>query len=255
MSYKNISMDTLISLVLASLIGWILYREIVPSAVTSPTSSRRRLCDYYAAGSVFEDVSSALARGIRVLEVHLYSDEDDQPVVATTAQTQGHDVAVDNVSFESVCVAITNDAFPSSDPCVLSIVPHTEKTIVLNRAAEILQTTVRRHLIKGTNIHLAPIDSLADKLILVSGGHIVGSDLEPLINLSWTDTPLRRLTYTQALYPRDPEELKGFNLNNISLVAADPDFTPPTLHPNTPAVVYGCQWNFYVSGPGGFHAK
>lgn len=248
-------MDTVLALVLAGLIGLIVYREVVPSAVTTPMSSRRRLCDYYAAGSVFEDTSSALARGIRVLEVHLYSDEDDQPVVATTAQTRGNDVAVDNVSFESVCVAITNDAFPSPDPCVLSIVPHTEKTIVLNRAAEILKTTVRRHLVKGGNLHLAAIDSLANKLVLVSGGHIVGSDLEPLVNLSWTDTPLRRLTYTQALYPRDPDELKAFNLNSISMVAADPEFTPPTIHPNTPATVYGCQWNFYVTGPGGFLPK
>lgn len=246
-------MEWLLAVVLLLVIGYLLADETLgDQPVLVP---RKRLCDYYAPGSVFEDIPTALARGVRLLEVHVYSDEQDHPVVALHPQNDGYDYAANNVTFEQVCVLLANDAFPSKDPFILSIVPHTDKTIVLNRVAEHLLTTVRRHLVTTPpSLATVPLDSLRNKLILVSGGTVRGTDLEPLINLSWDESSLRRLTYLQATYSRDREELIRFNRNGITLVAPDAELRTVNEKWDTP-MRFGCQWNLYDRTGGGFREK
>ncbi len=244
-------MKGLLPALLFAFLAYLLYDTFAEKATIL---SRKRLCDYTAAGSVYEDVQGALRRGIRLLEVHVYSDERDQPVVSMVPQSTGRDFTDNNVSFEQVCIDIANDAFPSKDPMILSIVPHTDKSVTMNKVAEHLTTITRRHLTDQKSIQTAPIDSLANKLILVSGGPIHGTALEPLLNLSWSDSGLRRMTYQQALHPRDPEDLKRYAENNIVMVAEDPMLKTLTANPNTP-LSFGCQWNFFVRDPPGFVVK
>lgn len=216
--------------------------------------TRKRLCDYTVAGSVYEDIPSALKRGVRLLEVHVYSDERDQPVVSMVPQNSGWDFTDKNVSFEQACIDIVNDAFPSKDPLILSIVSHTDKSVTMNKVAEHLMTTLRRHLTYEKNIQTAPLDSFANKLILVSGGNVHGTALEPLLNLSWSDSGVRRLSYQQALHPRDPAELARFTKERIVLVAPQPELKTITANPNTP-LAFGCQWNLFAREPPGFVLK
>jgi len=244
-------MKGLLPALLFAFLAYLLYDTFAEKATIL---SRKRLCDYTAAGSVYEDIQGALRRGIRLLEVHVYSDERDQPVVSMVPQSTGRDFTDNNVSFEQVCIDIANDAFPSKDPMILSIVPHTDKSVTMNKVAEHLTTITRRHLTDQKSIQTAPIDSLANKLILVSGGPIHGTALEPLLNLSWSDSGLRRITYQQALHPRDPEDLKRYAENNIVMVAEDPMLKTLTANPNTP-LSFGCQWNFFVRDPPGFVVK
>lgn len=233
-------MEWLIAVVLAVFLGYLIYEELGgPVAVNSPLR-RKRLCDYQTGGSVWEDIDTALRRGVRLLEVHVYSDERDQPVVALTQQKEGQEFADPSVSFESVCVSIVNDAFPSNDPFILSIVPHTEKTIVMDRVAEHLLTTVRKHLVPHPAVHTLPIDALANKLVVVS--HRTGSKLDGLLNLSWDEESLRRLTFAQAVHPRDERELVAFNRTHISLVVPDPSMKTVLETPDRPKSL-GCQWN------------
>lgn len=215
---------------------------------------RKRLCDYTASGSVYEDIPTAIKRGIRLLEVHVYSDERDQPVVSMVPQNSGWDFTDKNVSFEQVCVDIVNDAFPSKDPFILSIVSHTDKSVTINKVAEHLLTTLRRHMTYEKNIQTAPLDSFANKLILISGGNIHGTALEPLLNLSWSDAGVRRLSYQQALHPRDPSELARFTKDHIVIVAPQPELKTITANPNTP-LAFGCQWNLFARDPPGFVLK
>ncbi len=244
-------MRWLLAAILAAFLVYLLYDTFVEK----PTFVRRkRLCDYTAAGSVYEDIPSAIKRGIRLLEVHVYSDERDQPVVSMVPQNSGWDFTDKNVSFEQVCVDIANDAFPSKDPFILSIVSHTDKSVTLNKVAEHLTTITRHHLTDQKDIQTAPIDSFANKLIVVSGGSVQGSALEPLLNLSWSDTGMRRLTYQQALHPRDPAELSQYTRDRIVLVAPQPELKTLTANPNTP-LAFGCQWNLFAQGPPGFVAK
>ena len=244
-------------LVALGLVVLLIYLVVSELKGTSPVSvSRRRLCDYYAQGSVFEDVSSALRRGIRLIELHVYSDEQGWPVVAKKSLQGGYDYAEDNWTFEECCVSIANDAFPSKDPLILSIVPHTTNNVTLNRIAHHLNTTVHRHLIADKHGVETPIDELANKIVLVSGGNITGTDLEDLVNLSWNNSDLRRLGYSQAVFPRDQPDLVAFNRNAITLVAPDPAFGKTKVNPEV-VRAYGCQWNLFpdASASPGFVEK
>jgi len=246
-------MEWLVAVFLLLFLGYVLYDKTLGEQPV--LMARKRLCDYYIAGSVFEDIPTALARGVRLLEVHVYSDEQDQPVVALHPQNDGYDYAVDNVTFEKVCVDIANDAFPSEDPFVLSIVPHTDKSIVLNRVAEHLKTTVRRRLISTKeNIARMPIDTFKGKVIVVSGGSTVGTELEPLLNLSWTESGLQRIGYQQALHPKDEKALIRYNRDNLTLVAPDAELRTINANPDKPKYL-GCQWNLFDRSGGGIHEK
>ena len=246
-------MEWLVAILLLLGIGYLLFDTKLGEAAT--LVPRKRLCDYYAPGSVFEDIPTALARGVRLLEVHVYADEQDQPVVALHPQNDGYDYALENITFEQVCVLIANDAFPSNDPFILSIVPHTEKTITMNRVAEHLKTTVRRRLVTTTkSIATMPIDSLKGKVLIASGGNVQGTELEDLVNLSWNESDLRRLTYQQALHPRDEKELMRYTRNSIVLVAPEPELRTVNVKWDKPMYM-GCQWNLYDQSGGGFREK
>ena len=246
-------MEWLFALILLVIIAWLISDEEL--GMPMEVVARKRLCDYYAPGGVHEPLSETLRRGSRLYEVHVYSDEQDQPVVANHAQNDGYDYASDNTTFEKVCVDLVNDAFPSKDPFILSIVLHSEKSIVANRVAEHLKTTVRRHLFQSPrDITQVPIDALANKLIIASGGNVRGTELEHLTNLFWTDMNFRRLSWHEAAHPRDEPELIGFNKDHITLVAPHAELRMKNAHPSRPKVL-GCQWNLFDRSGGGFLEK
>ena len=198
------------------------------------------LKDYLVQGSTFEDLSTTLKNGIRLVELHIYSDEQDEPVVALKPAPPGSDIAPETRTFESACVTILQEAFPSKTPLILSIVSHTNKNFTMNRMAYHLKTTVRKQLVTGPVID-KPLSELADKLILVSGSEVRGTELEPMLNLSWNEESLRRLTYQQAAHPREPEEIQAFTQKGIVLVAPDEAFSRFKVLDDVYA--YGCQWN------------
>lgn len=246
--------ELLIVVALLGILGYLLMDDDL-GMPPSPMASRKRLCDYSAAGGVFEPLATTLARGARLYEAHIYSDEQDYPVVAKHPQNDGYDYATDSESFEQLCIDIANDAFPSDDPFILSLVLHSDKSIVANRVAETLMTTVRRHLLTTTkNVARLPIDLLKNRLILVGGGNSRGTELEPLLNLKWTDSSLRRLSYLEASHPRDEQELLGFNQSNITIVSPHPELRVVKANPNRPKV-FGCQWNLFDTEGGGFVEK
>ena len=232
-----------------------------------PQPDANRLCDFYMAassysvfpGSSIRDYVSdgvlplAIKAGVRLVELDIYSDTNDQPVVGLKNQKLGIDYAYNTVSLEACCVSVANNAFnsinspASSDPFVLSLVFHTEKTKTINAAAEILKTTCRSHLLDTTysyqrkNLATEPICDLQNKLIIVSGGGIKGTLMDELVNLSWSTSHLRRMTYTQASQPHDHEELVEYNRNNITMVV--PDIGDDLVNSNPQILfTFGCQW-------------
>jgi hypothetical protein len=167
----------------------------------------------------------------------------------------GYDHASDNTSFEQVCVDLVNDAFPSKDPFILSIVLHTDKAVTANECAYHLKTTVRRHLFHTEeSVARMPLDRLANRLIVVSGGTVRGTDLEPLLNLSWSGSDLRRLSHQQAAHPRDEVSLIAYNRDHVSLVAPETEMKTLNANPDRPKAL-GCQWNVYDTSGGGFVEK
>ena len=247
-------MEVLVAVALLLFIGYLLYDETLgdPMVLAAP---RGRLCDFTAAGGVYEPLADVLARGSRLYEVHVYSDEQDHPVVAKHPLNGGYNYAEDNVTFEQVCVDLTNDAFPSKDPFILSIVLETDKAVTANECAQLLKTTVRRHLVKTDGgVARMKLDTLANTLLLVSGGNVRGTELEPMLNLSWSDEDLRRLSYQQALHPRDEPGLIGYTRDHIALVAPETELVTVNANPDRPKAL-GCQWNLYDRSGGGFVEK
>lgn len=215
--------------------GYLIAQEVKTEVAIAP---RKRVADYYVAGALNEDPTSVLANGMRLLELHVGSDMQDRPVLLPSGD-----------KFEPVCVTLLNKAFPSKDPFILSLVFHTDTTVTLNAVAKSLRETVHRHLVPPTpNLAEVQLDTLADKLILVSGPETRGSDLEPFVTLSWGDSGLRRLDYARALHPRDPEELKRFAAHNLVLVV--PDKSKGVYAGDNDIVASGCQWNLAGTGAG-----
>ena len=232
-----------------------------------PQPSNYRLADFYAASSsysvfpgaeVFDYVSDkvlplAIKAGVRLVELDVYSDTNAKPVVGLKNQKLGVDYAYNTVPLEACCISIANNAFNSiqspvsTDPFVLSLVFHTDNTKTINAAAEILKTTCRAHMLGSEysysrkNLAIEPICNLQSKLIIVSGGSMKGTLMEELVNLSWSTSHLRRMTYTQASQPHDHEELIEYNRNNITMVV--PDIGEDLVNSNPEILfTFGCQW-------------
>ena len=236
-------MQFAIGAALVGALGYTLWREATETE-GEEKKDRKRLCDYYATGGVFENAKIVVESGRRLLEVHLYADENGKPIVAKNPLNLGYDYAYDYWTFDSVCVDLLQAWQSTDDPFILSIVPHSTNTVTLNLAADCLKTTVHRHLVSGVDVD-TPLDELKNRLIVVSD-NVQGSELGPLVNLSWGDSKVRRLLYAQAMHPRDQVELVAYNRNAITLVAPDPTFGKTTLDPAI-AFAYGCQWLHFDS--------
>jgi hypothetical protein len=229
------------------------------------------LCDYYAASSAYSvypsDTTSdyvsdqvlplVLKAGARLIELDVYADSN-KPVVGLKNQAVGYDYAKNSIPLEKCCVAIGNTAFSSdiklsSDPFILSLMFHTDDTNILNASAQIIKDTLGQRLLgpeyafHRKNLAQEPIKNLKGKIIIVSGGSVKNSQFEELVNLSWSTSQLRRLTYMQASQPYDHEELINSNRTSICMVVPDPD---PDLKNSNPTILfgYGCQWNLMNYG-------
>jgi hypothetical protein len=233
-----------------------------------PTTGDFKLCDYYMASSsyslfpgvdIYDYISDQILpmlikAGARLVELDVYADEKEKPVVGLKNQKLGTDYAYNTVPLEACCVSIANTAFNSvsspvsSDPFVLSLVFHTDNANVLNAASEIIKTTCRAHLLDESygyqrkNLAIEPVCNLQRKIIIVSGGgQVKGTHMEELINLSWSTSNLRRMTYTQASQPHDPDELINFNRSHITMVVPDIGDDLTNFNPQI-VLSYGCQW-------------
>lgn len=242
------------------------YEEVTKLApLGCPTNYR--FCDYYMAASsysvfpgkkIYDYISDqiiplVIRAGARLVELDIYVDGNNKPVVGLKNEKIGFDYTSNTVPFEACCISIINTAFNtitspvSSDPFVLSLVFHTDKTDVLDACAQILKDTCRGHMLgesygyQRKNIATEPICNLQNKLVIVSGGNFKGTMMDELVNLSWTSSNLRRLTYTQASQPHDSEELINFNRNNITIVVPDVGEDLVNYNPQI-LFTYGCQW-------------
>jgi len=216
--------------------GYLIAQEVKTEA--APEVVRKRVADYYVAGTT--DVADAMSSGKRLLELHIGSDMQDRPVLLPSEE-----------KFEPVCVTLLNQAFFAlkRDPFILSLVFHTDTTVTINAVARSLRETLHRHLVPPTpDLAETPLDTLAGKLILVSGPETRGTDLESLVTLSWGDSGLRRLDYARALHPRDPEELKEYAAHHLVLVVKD--MTSEAYAGDNAIVASGCQWNLAGTGAG-----
>jgi len=236
------------------------YQDVVnPAPLTCPTDNLTT--DYYVAGSGYtvmtaktvysyvtaDAIAKVIAAGARIVELHVY-EVNKQPVVGIADEATKKMLTYNTVPFEDCCLAVANNAFKTSTPFILSIVFHTEDTTIADTCADIMKNTLRRFMLDSSysyqrkNIALEPICNLLNKLIVVSGEHHKGTALDELVNISWSSSLCRRLTYTQASQTYDHEELTEYNKRNITLVVPDLDTTSMANRSAEICFSYGCQW-------------
>lgn len=236
------------------------YSSVVkPMPLTCPNSNLTT--DYYVAGSAYSNlptdtvygyvtadaISKVIEGGARIVEFHVY-EVNKSPVVGIADESTKKMLTYNTSPFEDCCLAVANSAFKVTSPFMLSLVFHTDDNLVINKCADIMKNTLRRFMLDSSfsyqrkNIALEPICSLLGKLVIVSGEHHKGNGMDELVNLSWSSSLCRRLTYTQASQTYDHDELITYNRRNITIVV--PDVNTTSMKNQNPEICfsYGCQW-------------
>lgn len=242
------------------------YSELItPTPLACPNENT--LCDYYMASSGYSTLSGTtmytytavdaitkvVKAGARLVEMHVY-EVNKKPVVGVASQTSQKMLTYNTLPFEECCVTLGNAMFNADvtpgyrNPFVLSLVFHSNNTTLLNECADILKTTLRKFMLDSSysyqrkNLAVEPICKLMGKLVITSDDTTKGNGMEELVNISWSSSRMRRLTYTEAAQTYDHEELIEFNKRNITMVVPDMDTTAfKNANPEI-CFSYGCQW-------------
>lgn len=224
-----------------------------------------KVCDYYIAGSaqsVFpsnkaSDYASAdalaaiLSAGARWIELHIY-EENGEPVVALENAKFQFRLSYNSVRLADALNAIATTAWTSSkvsnasDPLFLSLKVHEDDTNLINAVAKMIRDKLSGHLLDMTyshqqiNIAQEPVCNLLNKAVIVSGDNHKGTELDELVNISWSGPNLQRLTLTQANETHDIQTLTNFNRQNLTMVVPDPglDFKNKSAFASW---TFGCQ--------------
>jgi hypothetical protein len=176
------------------------------------------------------------------------------PVVGLADKKTGKMSTYNTSKFEDCCISLANNMFSAdatigyNNPFVLSLLFQSNDNAFMTQCAEIIKTTLRKFMLDSSfsyqrkNIALEPICNLMGKLIVVSGENIKGNGMDELVNMSWSSSNMRRLTYSQASQTYDIDELIEYNKRNITLVVPDLDTT--IFENKNPEICYsyGCQW-------------
>lgn len=241
---------------------------IKPSPLVCQAGGATRLCDHKITGSAYSymagrsvigvptenAIEKVIQAGARIIELHVY-DKDGSPEVGIADSITGEQYTPINISFEKCCQVVANNAFSStstpvySDPFIVSVVFHTENTNIMNACADIMKSTVRKFMLGNEYSHVGkPIEKsdickeLLNKLIIVSGKKVEGTDFGELTNIYYDGPTMRRLTYKQAIQTYDKNELIDFNRNNITMVIPDGSVSLENKNTDMLYNVLGCQW-------------
>lgn len=244
----------------------VVYSDLIkPAPIGCPNDYT--LCDYYMAASgasilpgnnvytyvTADSLTKVIKGGARCVELYVYNVKG-LPVIGFADKTSGQMRTYNTVSLEECCVALANNMFSAdatigyNNPFILSLVFQSDDNAFLTQCAEILKTTLRKFMLDSSysyqrkNLALEPVCNLMGKLIVVSGEHIKGNGMDELVNMSWSASNMRRLTYSQAAQTYDIDELTDYNKRNITLVV--PDLNTTTFENKNPEICYsyGCQW-------------
>lgn len=237
-----------------------IYAEVVhPAPLTCP--SEFLVTDYIVAGSGYsvlptktvysyltaDTITKVIQGGARIVELHVYN-VDKKPVVGIADEVTTRMLSYNTVPFEKCCITIANSAFKTNSPFILSLVFHSDDTPFMNLCADTLKNTLRKFMLDSSysyqrkNIALEPMCKLLNKLVIVSGGKHKGTGMDELVNVSWSSSTCRRMTYTQAAQVYDHDELIEYNKRNITLVVPDLDTITMANKNAEICFSYGCQW-------------
>jgi hypothetical protein len=248
--------------------GMDIYKSVmqVTPVLCDASDAGLKVCDYYAAGAsravfpgpgIFDFLSSGaigkvLAAGARWIELDIW-EQNGKPIVTIGNSKFNFRQTMNVVDLDDALTAVATQAWNpktvpnDSDPIFLSLNIISNNTTTINNTAASVKTILRKQLLDATysfqakNIAQEPLCNLKGKCVIVSGGDTLkGTDLDELVNLSWSGPHLRRLTLTSAEETYDHEELTDFNRQNLTMVVPDPSAKNANKDPSI-VWSYGCQ--------------
>lgn len=227
--------------------------------------SSYKLCDYYIATSarpVFagtkivdwisqDAIKKIISAGARFMELDV-NEEQERPVVSFVNKDNFRQT-MNVVYLEDALKTIADNAWNttiapnSSDPFILSLNINGENTTLINNTAAVLKEELQTRMLgleyayQRKNLAQEAICNLKEKIVIISGGNHKNTDMDELVNLSWSGPNLRRMTLTQVEEVHDHEELTDFNKQNITLVIPDAGTTENKNKGFDVAWTFGCQ--------------
>jgi hypothetical protein len=245
-----------------------------------------RLCDYYIASSfrplsctnqLFDYMSlsilqTVLKYGPRFIWVDVFNSElsdKAEPIISNGIKDGNWKLSLNVVSFKEFCYSLSQTIFKSGkvnnyeDPFILSLNLNTQHNLhCLKKIKDYLLKYLGPHLLgvhynyKNINIGNVTMDNLCGgdgripKLIIFANGEFENSDLDELINYSWSQDNLKLLNYKSIspnisdadVVKEDIDYIKNYNTTNLSIVTPD-RFTLLTRQYNPEyAFNSGCQF-------------
>ncbi len=260
------------------------YRDFIITGSELNKASKRnnKLCDFYIACAYkpymtknqlfdycsLDIVEEILISGVRSIYIDIFNSQmsgDAHPIISNGFQEGEWKLAYNSILFEDLCKTIDKIVFSSgyvnnfNDPFILCLNLKTNGNYkCLNKVKKILYNVFGNRLLDNSytysskHIMTTKIKDLMGKVIIFcSEGH-KNTDLEELVNFSWEEQGLKKISY-ESIDPTventdkvklNNDELKNFNKNGITIVTPN-DNTYYTYNYNTNyAWDAGCQMVF-----------
>ena len=227
-----------------------------------PLNGKNQKYDYCST-RILEKV---LKYGARFLWLDIYNSEfgdNAKPIISVGKKKGNWKFSLNSVTLEEALITIANTAFTSGkvdnfeDPLILGLNLNVNKNFkTLRKIKDLLVKYLGNKLLGinysyGTkNMGEVPIRELMNKVVIFSSGGTRGSDLEELINYSWSKPNIKKIIYKSVdpnikiseYVKEDVDTLKNFNKNNLSIVLPEENtFFTRQFNPNY-SWKLGCQF-------------
>lgn len=200
---------------------------------------------------------NCIRQGARCLDFEIYS-VDNQPVIAASS-TNDFNVkeTYNTILFSRAMETVSNYAFSASncpnpsDPLILHFRIMTSSVKIHDEIAKQLYDTLSEKLLgkkfsyenNGLNIGSYPLLMLREKVVIMvdKANPIFASTLlNEYVNITTNSAFVKELRFGEVKFTHDPEELKHYNTQNMSIVL--PDLSPNNKnYPFRIALSYGVQ--------------
>lgn len=208
---------------------------------------------------------SCLKSGARYVEFNIFNDkygEEAKPVVSNGYSVGEWKLTLDVIDFENCCKIMRDNAFTISsgddsgvsnptDPLFIGLNLNTNNNIFcLNRIYNLLVQYFRPRLLTNkyqfqqSNLADATLNELREKVVIISSDGYQGSNLEEIVNYSWSLNNMQRI-HKSELESQDysKKTMINYNKDNLTIVVPNEegDFYSENYDP-LEAFNSGCQF-------------
>jgi hypothetical protein len=202
-------------------------------------------------------LKQVIRQGVRCLDFEIYS-INNKPVIAVSSEDDyNYKESFNNISFDDAMKIVNDYAFSSSnapnpnDPILIHLRIQSKNETIYDKMADTITDKFGDKLLSnkysyesdGTNIGLAPITKLQQKVIIIvdkSNTKYESTSLDELVNVASNSIFMRALRDHDVINTSDYHELIRFNKKHLTLTMPDLSSSVSNVTPST-HMKYGCQ--------------